>query len=145
MKTELIPLGDLGRTKRAFWKQSKAGSLFQGTVSHTERGTGVKTFPEGCIPREGTRNPIWASWREIEGMAETMRIADGRQQEDGGLAPATLRTEGLRAGEKENNTERAMAVNWTDMARDNSVTPSWELGQGKGCCGGPSQMLRGFS
>lgn len=128
-------------------KECEAGLFFQGTFSPTERETVAEAFPEGYISREGTQNQIWALWREDnKGLVETtVRTADGRQQAAGGLAPATLRTEGLRAGEKGCNTERAMAVNWTDMARDNSTTFSRELGQDKGCCGDPSLMLRDFS
>jgi hypothetical protein len=107
----------------------------------------VEASPEGLISRERIQNQIWASWREDnKGLVElTVRMADGRQQEARVLAPAILGTEGLRAEEKDRNTVRAMAVNWTDMARDNAMILSWEQGQGRGCRGDPSLMLRGFS
>lgn len=128
-------------------KESEAGSLFQGTGSPTERETVAEAFLEDCISREGTQNQIWDFGREDnKGLVEmTVRTADGRQQAAGRLAPATLRTEGLRAGERGCSAERAMAVNWTDVARDNSMTLTRVLGQDRECCGDPSLMLRDFS
>lgn len=94
---------------------------------------------------EGTQNRVWALWKDNKIMAEvTIGIADGGQQEVGRPALVTLRMGGSRAIEKEVSLERALAVQWTDIARDSSVTLTWELGQPRGCCGDPSLMLRGF-
>lgn len=122
-------------------------SLFQWTVSPTERETVAEAFPEGSISREGTQNQIWALWKgNNKVMVETaMGIADGGTQEVGRLAPATLRLEGLRAAVKEENPEKVMAVNWTDTVRDNSANLAWGLGQGRGCSGDPSLNWRVFS
>lgn len=139
VKDQLIQPGAPGRTKRAFWEESKAGSRFRETVKPTEREpTVVGAFLGGLISGEGTQNQIWALWKDKV-------IAERGQQEVGRLAPATVRMEDLRATEKERNPERAAAVNWTDVARDNSATLTWELGQGRGRRGDPSLMPRGFN
>lgn len=107
----------------------------------------VETFPEGFISREGTQNQIWAlRIGNNKAMEETtVGIAAGGRQEVGRLASVTLRVEDLGVAEKEKSPEGPMAVNRTDMARDNSVILTWELEQGRGCPVDPSLMMRGFS